>query len=323
MNSTQFSPHDIVLTSDNVICTVQRSLDNTSLLVHPKYLRRCASTTNQNGKQLTWNIFGEEWIRVSNPLDCHRHSLWKFSQCLSPYDSKDYFLDIKNISLHFSVFLGTKNLLSESNIEDEHREKVQILVNQLVQYIPIDDIGIAGSTLLNSQILGVSDIDLVIKNSDNYTPLKDAILNSKVDGIRLRDQNEWVKFYNDYGVQCSLSPVSFAKHMVKKPQQFTFENISVSVFFVDPNQLMPTSIPSELPNLKMDFQIIDDTRSMFIPAEYKVMADGKKFTVYCENRAFISQANQGDWVRICGFLKEDIIYVRENNEDFIECRDNE
>lgn len=298
--------YDLILDEEGVISMVQ-GFHLGKIIVHPKY------APNKKG---SWKIFSQLFDRVSNPLDPDRVNKKKY-KFLDKFGKKDYCILKRNIKKIYLSQNCSKTLLKEKETKTEVRNTAKELIKQLKKYLPIKDIGFTGSVLLNSQKDNFSDIDLII-DFNSYEKFREFVFNPHNPSIRIRSKEEWEEFYIDYKVVCALNKKDFAEHQVKKPDQFFFNNIPVSTFFVDSKSAYLNEELKSPSNSELKGVIVKSKKSMLLPAEYYFLSnDSKKFKIVCFNRAYLNQAKLGDEVKIKGFLKDSNMYIRTNKEDYI------
>jgi predicted nucleotidyltransferase len=317
------SPHDLVLTLDNILCTVLEARQD-ALLVHPKYLRaddpRRKAGIDDATAGVRWRALGAWWVRVANPLDPSRSNRPTVSRHLvRASGERDYLLPIRSVARRWSPLQDVGQVL-RAPARNRHHAITQRLLEVLRAALPGVPVGAAGSVLLGAEVPGVSDIDLVIGGGHHYRALRELILSDRVLGLKCLRADEWIDFYSKYRVICGFDAAEFARHEVSKALQFTYCGIPVSSFFIGSDQPKRREDGAHVgpPDYQMTGVVTDASRSMYLPGMLEVATGSRRDLVYIENRAYLAQASEGQTVEVIGWQADDgVVVVRSNRTDVI------
>lgn len=184
-------------------------LDDKYVIAHPKYDLR------------------KDICRISNPVDPNRDNKIAVDGAIR-FGKKDYLVCKDDIVEYYPCF-GIESKLMNGTVKSEKtREAMRELINLFSEVIPRENIGVTGSLATGNASDGYSDIDILLKESDFRQLTKSKIFSNS--DIQLRDKDQWVEFYNHYGVFCALSAEEFADAAQNKLQQFIYKGIPVSLF---------------------------------------------------------------------------------------------
>ena len=306
-------PYDIILTKENFLFVVKNHEEFDRLIIaSPKYAPYGLAKTKFMGK--TWQMLGEEWSRINNPLDPTSNVSEGILFYLKDYEqTKEGFrIGRGDIKKTFSAKDGiTRLICRHPESQNKIRNSAKRLVNFLGRAVSPDNLGLTGSSLFGGEIEDFSDIDLVVYGSGSYKLMSEFLKGSSLPGVRFRTINEWEEFYGKYNVLTSIGKKQFAEQMVQKYDQFLIDGIPVSVFAVRNNNDMKMQLLHK--NAKINFRVYakleatvtDDSESMFLPSFYEISNCGKYY-VYNENRAFIFQAQKDYRVFVRGELGDDL-----------------
>jgi len=312
------APHDFILTKENFLFLVKNYEEFDGYIIGaPKYIPYRLARIKFRGK--TWWMLGKRWSRINNPLDSTSFIPRNITSYFKNYkQTRNGFkierLDIKEI---FRAKEGVKKLLYEKDKGNQAiksnskiRATTKTLVNLLKEVVPENRLGLTGSSLFGGEMDDFSDIDLVIYGSKNYTKAINHLKRQTKINVHFRTIKEWEDFYERYNVNCCLNKHEFAIHMIEKGDQILVENIPVTIFAVReyPKDFKIFSHylgnnPRPLERITAEGVIIDDSESMFLPANYLIKLDERReIGIYTDNRAFISQARTGEKVIVSGLL---------------------
>lgn len=189
-------------------------LDAKYMIAHPKYDLR-------NGV-----------CRISNPVDPNRDNKLDVEDAVR-FGKKDYLICKKDIIEYYPCFGIENKLLHGTSRSEKTRSAIRELTDIFSQIIPRENIGVTGSLATGNASDGYSDIDILIKESDYRELIRSKVFMN--DNIELRDEDQWIEFYNHYGVFCALNAEEFASAAQYKQQQFIYKGIPVSIF-IDANR---------------------------------------------------------------------------------------
>lgn len=323
-------PYDFILTKEDFLFVVKNYEEFDGLIIaSPKYAPYRLAKIKFRGK--TWQMLGNEWSRINNPLDsssCTLENLIPYLKC-HERTADGFRISKQDIKEVFSAKDGITRLIYQESEERQNRirKSTRNLVNFLGRVMPEDNFGLTGSSLFGGEIDDFSDIDLVVYSSDSYKLMSELLKRSRLPEIHFRTFKEWEEFYEKYGVVTPISKEQFARHMVHKYDQFLIEGTPVSVFAVRNNKDMNLYLLYKNTNIKfgdyieLEARVSDDSESMFLPSFYEIYNDSKYY-VYNENRAFLFQAQTHDRVIVRGEFGDDLegkkwIKITPNNKGFI------
>lgn len=305
-------PYDFILTKEDLLFVVKNHEEfDGSIIASPKYAPYRLAKIKFMGK--TWQMLGEKWSRINNPLNPSSNIPEEIRHFLSDYkkSEENYIITEKNIKDIFYAKDGIDNLLhQESKKQNITRQNTKKLVNLLGSIVPSYKLGLTGSSLFKGEIDNFSDIDLIVYSSDCYKKISAFLAKTRNPEISFRDKEEWQRFYEQYDVVAPISKEEFARHMITKYDQFFINNIPVSLFAVRSNKDMNLSLLYKNAKIKfedyieLESRVSDDSESMFLPSFYKI-DDKNKYFICNENRAFISQAKTNERVIVGGELGND------------------
>lgn len=185
-------------------------LDDRYLIAHPKY-------NKQSGNKK----------RISNPVDPNRNNQILIEGAM-PIGSKDYLLLKSDVIQYYPCFNIFRNLKVGTSSSETTRKTAYSLMEKLSPMVPMERIGITGSLATGCAVDGYSDIDILLQEAD-FRIVKNSDLMKSQD-FKFRTIEQWIEFYEHYGVFSALCAEDFAKAAIEKKQQFIYQGIPVSIF---------------------------------------------------------------------------------------------
>lgn len=325
-------PYDFILTKENFLFIVKNYEEVDGFIIAaPKYAPYKLARIKFRGK--TWQMLGDEWSRINNPLNPTSNIPDNFSYYLKDYEQTEggFRISRRDIEEIFHAKDRINQLIYQENEESQNRirKTTRKLVNFLREVVQEGNLGLTGSSLFRGEIEDFSDIDLVVYGSDSYKIMSESLKKRPISEIRFRTHKEWKEFYEKYDVVASVTKEQFARHMIYKYDQFLMGEIPVSVFAVRSRDdmglylLYKNSKIEFEDNIELEAIVNDDSESMFLPSFYLVCDDkNNKYYVYNENRAFLFQAQTNNRIIIKGESGDDSegnkwIKITPNNNGFI------
>ena len=285
----RFSQYDLIQTPDGIVSLVLGQY-NSNLVVHPKYVPSETKTP--------WQFLGQSWNRVANPLAPTRTNVCNRSQFLKPYGEQDYLCEPTDSIHHFSA-IETAQKLTRDGSPNLHFDRIQRFLRALAPIVPSNMLGVTGGVALGFGTEGFSDIDLVV-GQEVYHAFAARI--EKIPGVRLRTKAEWTTIYTEYAIVSNVTADEFARQMLRKRTQFTYEGVPTSVFIAPANlpELAPYSQDSRAQTL--EGIVIDDSDAALLPARYTMRCGNTTIQLQSRDRAAIELARVGERVRARGIM---------------------
>lgn len=325
------TPYDFILTKENFLFVVRNYEEIDGFVIaSPKYVPYQLAKTRFREK--TWQMLGEEWSRINNPLDPIPNTPDNVLHYLRDYEqtSNGFKIRGKDIKNKFKAKEGIARLLysgsewKQSKIKNHTRRLVKFLIRTTSK----SNLGLTGSSLFDGEIEDFSDIDLVVYGSDQYKRISESLRNNPIPEIHFRTLKEWEGFYDHYGVMTSISKEQFARHMSHKYDQLLIGGIPVSIFAVRNRPDMNFYLAHKKANIEygdyieLEARVSDDSESMFLPSFYEIDNGNIRYRVYNENRSFLFQAGINDKIIVKGEhgidpKRDNWINITPHNKGFI------
>lgn len=269
-----------------------------------------------NGKKIKGSSYSQWYTNTPKQFE-------KYYTYVEGIGEKAFLVDPKEIIEFYNPIARAQSINDGSAEQNEHIKTVQRLLINMQKFlkIPIDDIGIDGSSLLGDY-KDTSDIDILVYGKENGDRLKESFRNfDKVDGIRLFYKND---LQNNEDVPKTVYTTGFGQDKEQAFEQFLrryYGYIGKKRFSIvcvpKENELGYININRKLKRTG-DFEgqvlIVDDTYSGIVPTIYKVAdSKGKIYTLEIFNHYGINQAREGERFLLSGQLYDN----RKNNDQSI------
>jgi predicted nucleotidyltransferase len=173
------------------------------------------------------------------------------------------------------------------------------------RYVELDELGVTGSILVGLQNES-SDIDLICDNLNTFQQCRLAILELTLLGkLGLLSEQDWRESYARR--DCDLSFEDYVWHEVRKSNKGLINGRKFDLSLVEIDKWgreKPVVIYQKLGEIKIEVEVIDDSRAFCYPAEFKI-SHSKIQTVVCFTATYVGQAIVGEIIEVAGQLEQD------------------
>ncbi|MEI6745251.1 MAG: hypothetical protein WCL34_04765 [Methylococcaceae bacterium] len=173
------------------------------------------------------------------------------------------------------------------------------------RYVELDELGVTGSILVGLQNES-SDIDLICDNLNTFQQCRLAILELTLLGkLGLLSEQDWRESYARR--DCDLSFEDYVWHEVRKSNKGLINGRKFDLSLVEIDKWgreKPVVIYQKLGEIKIEVDVIDDSRAFCYPAEFKI-SHPKIQTVVCFTATYVGQAIVGEIIEVAGQLEQD------------------
>jgi len=228
--------HDIVETIDGIIGPVTSYIHLPGeVIISPKYV--LLQRTMQNMPGTIRVIHGNHYLRynisIQGRLDPTYRKASDDIHFLQPYyphyfkSEGDSFLTVPYHRVQ-KVYRGRQGVVQLLEMPENICDSIQAAAISLLKFlhenmIPLSNLGVVGSILLQLQTVGISDIDLVVYGSSAYRQAMHLLSRGYLQTLRFPGESEWRSHYTQVGIMNRLSAEEYAKLMT---QQFNRGSIS-------------------------------------------------------------------------------------------------
>ncbi|MEY2700110.1 MAG: hypothetical protein RIQ52_865 [Pseudomonadota bacterium] len=198
-----------------------------------------------------------------------------------------------------------ENIGSEHYTHDVFLDIAGLMAVFVAYGIPMDSIGITGSTLVNAQH-SQSDIDLVVYDETIFSALRRCLLtdsqSQEYAGIRALNDTELETSWIRRGRPGSLEDYQW--HEKRKGTQGIINGRKFDIALVAPGYMRAMGAVSGrkqgLQTLRC--RVIDAGRGFHQPSVYEV-DHHEIHAIHCYTQTYVGQAWDGEWVEACGLLE--------------------
>lgn len=264
-----------------------------------------------------WNYNGKKFARLGT-----KEAVLNYSYQNSDVISAGGIVTKDNVNRIISARLSCNDFLEHSrsltHIGSVRSAALQISLLLTEGGLSLNDLGITGSVLLNGEIDGFSDFDLVIYGSDairrahgilkKYTQTSGSLLS-------YRTRQEAFSFYTKYDVISDLTADEFADAFIRKYSQGIMAGVPFSIFQVPTRDDLSSFTPNKYSapphggeQERFIGTITDDTHSRYtFKCSYMVRKkdEGTLHNIFCHDRACTEQAEKGEAVEVSAYRMKD------------------
>ncbi len=284
-----FLPKQFVETAEGLrFAVVAEGLEAEKVRCFLRYVR------NENGQWRKVQTVEANELLAKNYPDYLFHS--------AEFDADLHGVSIEKIVKHYNPYVRLKELLTHRKRRDAV-EKDCVELCKLFEKcgVELDELGVTGSILVGLQNES-SDIDLICNNLNTFHQCRLAVLQLTLQGkLGLLTEQDWRESYARR--DCDLSFEDYVWHEVRKSNKGLINGRKFDLSLVEANRIDKT-IYRKLSNIKIETEIIDDSRAFCYPAEFKI-SHPKIQSVVCFTATYVGQAVNGETVEISGQLEQD------------------